>query len=290
MEQFNAKEIAKEIAKHTTNSNLPACKRYAKIKARTKQIVINNNKLSTKLLTRGNPKTLKGEKQGYLTYLLHLSPAESSGYQVCPMATKGCISGCLNTAGRGGIFKKGETTNIIQQARIKRTRYFFEHRGEFMEQLHKEITNAIKYAKFKGLIPVFRLNGTSDIAWEKIRVGSNTTERVYRNIFAAFPDIQFYDYSKILGRKLPKNYHLTFSKAESNYGDVMQAIKQHLNIAVVFSSKILPATYLGLKVVNGDESDLRFLDRAKSIVGLYAKGKAKRDTSGFVVHALVAST
>jgi hypothetical protein len=281
---FNAKEVALEIGKHIDNNNLLACKAD---KAYRKRVLINKSKkVSTKLLTRGNPKTLKGDKLGYLTYILHLSPAESSGYQVCPMATKGCINGCLNTAGRGGIFKKGETTNIIQQARIRKTRYFFEHRGDFMQQLHKEITNAVKYARAKGLIPVFRLNGTSDIAWEKIRVGSNTDKRVYRNIFNAFPDIQFYDYSKILGRKLPLNYHLTFSKAESNYGNVMQAIKQGLNIAVVFSSKILPNTYLGLKVVNGDESDLRFLDRAKSIVGLYAKGKAKRDTSGFVVHAI----
>lgn len=233
-----------------------------------------------KLFTRGNPKTLKGDKLGYLTWLLHLSPADSSGYEVCPMSTVGCREGCLNSAGRGGIFKKGETTNVIQEARKARTQFFFENRDAFMNQLHKEITNAIKYAKGKGLIPVFRLNGTSDIAWEKIRV------KGYRNIFQAFPDTQFYDYSKVLGRKVPKNYNLTFSKAENNYGDVMKAIEQGLNIAVVFASKILPATYMGLKVVNGDESDLRFLDRTNSIVGLYAKGKAKRDTSGFVVHAL----
>ena len=149
-----------------------------------------------------------------------------------------------------------------------------------MNQLHREITNAIKYAKVKGLIPVFRLNGTSDIAWEKIRV------KGYRNIFEAFPNTQFYDYSKVLGRKVPKNYDLTFSKAENNYGNVIKAIEQGLNIAVVFASKVLPETYLGLRVVNGDESDLRFLDRTNSIVGLYAKGRAKRDTSGFVVHAL----
>ena len=233
-----------------------------------------------KLLTRGNPKTLKGDKLGYLTWLLHLSPADSSGYEVCPMSTVGCRKGCLHFAGRAGIFKKGETTNLIQQARIGRTKFFFENREAFMNQLHREITNAIKYAKVKGLIPVFRLNGTSDIAWEKIRV------KGYRNIFEAFPDTQFYDYSKVLGRKVPKNYDLTFSKAENNYGNVMKAIKQGLNIAVVFASKVLPETYLGLRVVNGDESDLRFLDRTNSIVGLYAKGRAKRDTSGFVVHAL----
>ena len=236
--------------------------------------------MKTKLLTKGNPKTLKGEKQGYLTYILHLAPAKLSGYQVCPMATAGCESACLNTAGRGGIFKKGETTNIIQQARIRKTKLFFEQREFFMTTLHNEIKKAIVYAEKKGLIPVFRLNGTSDIAWEKIRV------KGYRNIFEAFPNIQFYDYTKIFGRSsIPSNYHITFSKAESNGRHVKKSIIRGINVAVVFASKVLPKTYLGKKVVNGDESDLRFLDNPNSIVGLYAKGLAKKDKSGFVVHA-----
>lgn len=235
--------------------------------------------MKTKLLSKGNPKTLKGEKKGYLTYILHLAPAKLSGYQVCPMATAGCKSACLNTAGRGGIFKKGDNTNIIQQARIRKTKLFFEQREFFMTTLHNEIKKAIVYAEKKGLIPVFRLNGTSDIAWEKIRV------KGFRNIFEAFPNIQFYDYTKIFGRSsIPSNYHITFSKAESNGRHVKKSIIRGLNVAVVFASKILPETYLGKKVVNGDESDLRFLDEPNSIVGLYAKGLAKKDTSGFVVH------
>jgi hypothetical protein len=228
------------------------------------------------LLTRGNPKILKGEKKGYLTSILHLAPADLSGYQTCPKATAGCKAACLNTAGRGGIFKKGESTNVIQQARIRKTVRFFEAREQFMQELALEIQSTIKYAEKRGLIPVFRLNGTSDIAWEKIRVGG------YRNIFEAFPTVQFYDYTKIAGRTVPANYHLTFSAADGNDADVAKAIDRGYNVAVVFADKKLPEQYNGLTVFNGDDSDLRFLDPLKSIIGLYAKGKARKDSTGFV--------
>ena len=232
------------------------------------------------LLTRGNPKILKGQKQGFLTSILHLAPADLSGYQTCPKATAGCKAACLNTAGRGGIFKKGESTNVIQQARIRKTRRFFEHREQFMQELALEIQSTIKYAEKKGLVPVFRLNGTSDIAWEKIRIGA------YRNIMEAFPNVQFYDYTKVVGRTVPSNYHLTFSAADGNDADVVKAIEQNYNVAVVFADKALPNQYEGRPVFNGDESDLRFLDPAQVVVGLYAKGKAKKDRTGFVKHVI----
>jgi len=238
-----------------------------------------------KLLTTGNPKIMKGKSKGYLTFILHLAPHDLSGYQVCPKATAGCIAGCLNLAGRGGMFKKGENTNVIQQARIRKTKMFFENRESFMAELVKDIRRGINYAEKKGLIPVFRLDGTSDIAWEKIRVG------VYRNIMSMFPTVQFYDYTKVLGRKnLPSNYHLTFSAADGNDLDVYRAIQQGMNVAVVFGTKKgqpLPESYLGREVFNGDESDLRFLDPKNVIVGLYAKGKAKKDTTGFVKYPTI---
>ena len=230
-----------------------------------------------KLLTIGNPKTLKGEKEGFLTFILHLAPADVSGYQTCPKATAGCKAACLNTAGRGGMFKPGGT-NVIQEARKRKTRFFFENRTEFMALLVEDIKRGIKYAEKRGFIPVFRLNGTSDIAWEKIRVGE------FRNVMEMFPTIQFYDYTKILGRKnLPFNYQLTFSRAESNEMDSRLAASSGMNVAVVFSAKTLPEVYMGRRVFNGDDSDLRFLDPKGVIVGLYAKGRAKKDTSGFVV-------
>ena len=241
--------------------------------------------MQTNLLTRGNPKVLKGESQGYLTFILHLAPASLSGYNTCASATDGCKLACLNTAGRGGMFKKGENTNMIQEARIRKTKMFFENRTEFMNQLVKDIELAIKQSAKKDLIPVFRLNGTSDLSFEKYEVVRKGV--LYRNIFAAFPETQFYDYTKLLGRKVTeiKNYQLTFSAADGNDNDVSKAIQQGYNIATVFGLKKtepMPAKYLGMPVFNGDESDLRFLDPKGVIVGLYAKGKAKKDTSGFV--------
>ena len=238
-----------------------------------------------KLLSVGNPKVLKGMSQGYMTYILHLAPANLSGYETCAKRTAGCTAACLNTAGRGGMFKKGEFTNVIQKARIRKTKMFFENRVEFMAMLVKDIELAIKQAGKIDMIPVFRLNGTSDIAFEKYEVVRDGV--MYRNIFNAFPDIQFYDYTKILGRKTVayENYNLTFSAADGNDVDVANAIAQGYNIATVFGIKKtlpMPETYMGIPVFNGDESDLRFLDPKGVIVGLYAKGKAKKDTSGFV--------
>lgn len=238
-----------------------------------------------KLLSTGNPKILKGMAQGYNTYILHLAPANVSGYETCPKRTAGCTAACLNTAGRGGMFKRGESTNVIQEARKRKTRLFFENRIEFMRLLVADIELAIKQSKRLGLIPVFRLNGTSDLSFEKYEVVRN--QKLFRNIFSAFAEVQFYDYTKVLGRKVTaiENYHLTFSAADGNDADVVKAIQQGYNVATVFGIKKtlpMPETYVGLPVFNGDESDLRFLDPKGVVVGLYAKGKAKKDTSGFV--------
>lgn len=224
-----------------------------------------------KLLSTGNPKLLKGEKKGYMSFVLHLAPADLSGKETCPKRTAGCTQSCLNTAGRGGMFKKGESTNAIQQARIRKTKMFFENREEFMSQLEADIRLGIKQAEKKGMIPCFRLNGTSDLAWEKY------------GIIEKFPQVQFYDYTKINNRKVShlKNYHLTFSKADGNDMDVRIAASNGMNIAAVFHN--VPETYIGRPVINGDETDLRFLDPKGVIVGLKAKGKAKKDTTGFVV-------
>ena len=238
-----------------------------------------------KLLSTGNPKILKGISEGYNTYILHLAPASLSGYNTCAKATIGCKAACLNTAGRGGMFKKGENTNTIQKARIRKTIMFFEQRDTFMRLLVKDIELAIKQSDKKYLTPVIRLDGTSDIPFEKYPAIRDGIE--YANIFFAFSEIQFYDYTKILGRKVNHipNYHLTFSAADGNDSDVIKAVEQGYNIAVVFGIKkgtAMPDTYLGRPVFNGDDSDLRFLDPKGVVVGLYAKGKAKKDTSGFV--------
>lgn len=224
-----------------------------------------------KLLSTGNPKLLKGKKKGYMSFVLHLAPANLSGKETCPKRTAGCTAACLNTAGRGGIMKKGETTNVIQQARIRKTKMFFENRPVFMSQLEADIRLGIKQAEKMGMIPCFRLNGTSDLSWEKY------------GIIEKFPDVQFYDYTKINNRKVSHldNYHLTFSKADGNDMDVRVALSHGMNVAAVFYT--VPETYIGHPVINGDETDLRFLDAKSVIVGLKAKGRAKKDTTGFVV-------
>jgi hypothetical protein len=228
-----------------------------------------------KLLSTANPKIQKGTKLGYLSFILHLAPADLSGRETCPKRTAGCTAACLNTAGRGGMFRRGETTNVIQKARIRKTEYFFNDRAGFMLDLAYDIQKAIKFAERKGLTPVFRLNGTSDISWEKYSVGTNG-----KNIFELFPTTQFYDYTKVLGRKVAHipNYHLTFSRAESNDADVAEALLQGMSVAAVYDQ--IPEGML-----SADETDLRFLDPRGVMIGLRAKGRAKKDTTGFVIRA-----
>jgi len=222
------------------------------------------------LLSTANPKIQKGTAKGYLSFILHLAPADLSGREVCPKRTKGCTDACLNTAGRGGMFRRGETTNVIQRARIRKTKMFFEQRDAFMLALEQDINKGIRQAKRLGLKPVFRLNGTSDLSWEKY------------GIIEKFPTVQFYDYTKVLGRKtahLP-NYHLTFSAADGNDADVARALSAGMNVTVVYD-RIPEGVY------SADEDDLRFLDPAVGIIGLKAKGRAKKDTTGFVKRTIM---
>lgn len=238
-----------------------------------------------KLLTAANAKIVKGVAFGFRTFGLHLAPWNLSGFQVCASASAGCISGCLNKAGHGGMFKKGETTNTVQEARKRKTAWFFNERDAFMARLVREVQNGIKYAAKRGSVPVFRLNLTSDIRWETVPVTVNGVE--YPNIMTAFATVQFYDYTKHRNRRdVPTNYHLTFSRSESNDEAAIEWLQNGGNVAVVFSTKKgkpLPDTWNGYRVIDGDETDLRFLDDKNVVVGLRAKGPARKDTSGFVV-------
>lgn len=204
---------------------------------------------------------------------------------MCPHSTAGCRAACLNTAGRGGMFKAGTNTNMIQEARKRKTREFMADKEAFALRLIDEIKAFTRKATRKGMIAVVRLNGTSDILWEHIKVQDKT-------LMEHFPTIQFMDYSKFASRKsaqaLP-NYHITFSLAENNDAKAAIALANGINVATVFlvaRSKPLPATYtIGGKafpVIDGDLTDLRFLDPKGVIVGLRAKGRAKKDTTGFV--------
>lgn len=225
-----------------------------------------------KLLNTTNYKTVKGEKLGIMTGVLYLAPAKISGYEVCPMRSKGCTDACLYTAGMG-IFSN------VQTARINKTKRYFEDRESFLNDLRKDIKSLIKKANTANMIPAVRLNGTSDINW------------LTTGIMNEFPDIQFYDYTKVYNRlekDIPSNYHLTFSKSETNTDECIKALKLGINVAAVFSTKkgeSLPEYWSGYEVIDGDTSDVRFLDKKGGyVVGLRAKGKAKKSDSNFIIN------
>lgn len=230
------------------------------------------------LSVNADAKTIKGVKVGVLTGILYLAPSNESGVMnTCKHASKGCRSACLFTAGRGKF-------SNVRAARIEKTVRFAKEQSQFMLDLVDDIKALIKKATKEQLVPAVRLNGTSDIRWENIVVADG------KNIMQMFPEVQFYDYTKDSTRvlsfalgTLPANLHLTFSKSESNDFSVRQAVELGVNVAVVFSGKSLPATYLGRTVISGDESDVRFNDPDGVVIGLKAKGDAKHDTSGFVV-------
>ena len=215
-------------------------------------------------------KTVKGEKFGYLTGVLYLAPSNISGFNTCPMASDGCKKACLYSAGRGRF-------SNVQQSRINKTLLYFNDRTSFMSLLEKNIVSLKNKALKMGLIPVIRLNGTSDI------LGHDYLELILKH-----SDIQFYDYTKVFNRfskDLPKNYSLTFSRSETNQLECIEILKNGHNVAIVFETKNgqLPIFWNGYSVIDGDLSDLRFNDDIGVVVGLKSKGLAKKDLSNFVV-------
>jgi hypothetical protein len=218
-----------------------------------------------------NAKTKKGLAFDYSTAIIYLSPSKKSGKNLCPHSSSGCETACLDTSGMGAM-------GNVQEARLKKTLFFLNEKETFVSQLKKEIKNFVKSSTRKNITPCVRLNGTSDLPWHNIG-----------NIMQEFSDIQFYDYTPNLNRmmqflkgELPSNYHLTFSRKENNDTACFYVLANGGNVAMVFDE--IPSSYKGFEVVNGDESDLRFLDKKGVIVGLKAKGKGRQDKSGFVIH------
>jgi len=230
-----------------------------------------------------NTKTAKNAKYSkYLSYILHLAPSNISGFNVCPKASKGCKLACLNTAGRG-VF------NSVQAGRIRKTKMLFTQPNEFMYQLMRDLSAVERKAKKLGVKAVVRLNGTSDLDWLNIHLNRGLNSVFYRSPILEFPNIQFYDYTKVISRLealRPSNYHLTFSRAENNAVDCLKALRLGVNVAVVFKTVPIDVFQVDAKILDGDSHDLRFLDKSNesglgSIIALTAKGKAKRDTTGF---------
>ena len=254
---------------------------------------MNKQKL---LSINSDPKTTKGNKYNYSTAILYLASAKQSGYNVCPQSSPQCENDCLFWAGRGRM----KTT---QNARIKKTKYYIENRIDFMIQLIHEIDLFIKRSKKNNVIPTIRLNGTSDIPFENFKYHNGL------NIMENFPQVQYYDYTvtfkrmtKFMNDQMPKNYHLTYSRKENNQKEVLKVLENNFNVSVVYENK-LPNTFCGFKVINGDDTDLRFLDNHKFyndlkypecysgglVVGLkYKKSKAQKidDSNNFIIQTL----
>jgi len=243
-----------------------------------------------------NPKVAKNGKLDVLTAPLHLAPASLSGFNVCPQASKGCITACLHTAGNPAYMAQKE------KSRIAKTQAYMRMRPAFMAVLAFEIAAHEKKARKLGMECGVRLNATSDIPFESVFLDINGTRTT---LLYAFPAIQFYDYTKITkraiacgmgykasGAKWPANYHLTFSKSESNDSDCAQVLDAGGNVAAVLSAKLykeamatgrLPYPYDSRPAINGDAHDYRPADPRGVIVALKAKGDARHDTSGFVI-------
>ena len=236
--------------------------------------------MTYKLLGVGtNAKTIKGDGSEYLTAILYMTPykimVDGKSFNSCSMAKQAsCIDACLYTAGRGKF-------SNVQSARQRKAEWFYRDRLSFMDQLVVDVMKFQRYCKKRDIQPCVRLNGTTDIRWELIKIGEY-------NIFELFPDVQFYDYTKIANRKCKDipNYHLTwsYSNANADYAKLLdKALEQGMNAAVVYRTAYHKTKWQGYPVVDGDSDDLRFLDpRGGHIVALYAKGAAKKDTSGFV--------
>jgi len=220
-------------------------------------------------------KIAHGKEYGIDTYTLYFAPYKLSGQNVCAKATKECIMGCLNTSGRVKMDKK----NIIVNARTQRTIAFYEQREKFMTLMIHEISLAKKRSEKKGTIFAVRLNGTSDLSPEIFKAFG-------QNILELFPDVQFYDYTKVLNRKklVEKypNYDLTFSYTGYNWSECQQALSDNVRVAVVFDvkrGKALPKTFNGYKVIDGDLNDYRPMDEKNVIVGLRWKDIANRENN-----------
>lgn len=234
-----------------------------------------NAKPKSMLRLDGNAKTVKGNKKGFKTAILYLTPANGSGVNVCAMAMLAlCDAPCLNTAGRGAM-------HSVQFSRLRKTLFWLQFQSEAIAMIKRDIAKFDAKCAREGFTLLVRLNGTSDIRFENY------------GIIQAFPHVQFYDYTKLPNRRnIPANYDLTYSySGVSAFQQYVEIAKRDGNrLAVVFRNRAIVErmlangeTFEGLPVVDGDDTDIRHMDPRGVVVALYAKGKAKNDNSGFVV-------
>ena len=236
-----------------------------------------------RIFSTDSPKAVKADKYGYLNAIHYMAPHTLGGVgNLCPHASAGCRALCLgHYSGQVSMVHDLENDdNSVRKSRREKAQRFMRDRANYLRDMVRSIEAEIRHAAVKGKKLCVRLNGSTDIAWEGVRLDGRT-------IFELFPLVQFVDYTKNprrFDRALPANYHLTFSRSETNEADCVQLLARGVNVAVVFGAG-KPDKFLGALVIDGDQHDLRHLDpRGGFVIGLTPKGrKAKMDSSGFVV-------
>lgn len=240
--------------------------------------------MQNRIFSIDSAKAVKAQDYGYLNAIHYMAPATLAGVgDLCPFRSPSCTAACLGwTSGQAGMVKSDDVINSVRQSRIDKARRFMRDRAAYMQDVMRSINKAQDQAYRMGMALCVRMNGSTDISWEGIKVVNET-------LFEIFPEVQFVDYTKSKRRAiahakglLPRNYHLTFSRSETNEADCLEVLAAGGNVAVVFDK--LPETWHGYRVIDGDKHDLRHLDPKGVVVGLTPKGrKAKKDTTGFVV-------
>jgi hypothetical protein len=190
----------------------------------------------------------------FLTTGLSLAPALQNGIvaangrliDLCEARSPICTDICLTDTGHARVSRN------VRRARIAKSRLWIRDPEAFKAMLVREIAAFVRRARKLGKTPVLRLNVFSDIRWEE----------AFPELFELFPDVCFYDYTKVKARigNVPSNYHLTFSRSEKNHRVAMAMLERGVNVAVVFEDHTFPATWNGFPVVDGTVSDLRILD------------------------------
>lgn len=240
-----------------------------------------------KLFSTDSAKAIKADAYGYLNAIHYMAPHKSGGKgNLCAGASPECIALCLGRfSGQAAMVADLENgTNSVRESRKRKAELFFEDARGYCVRLANDIGKLQAKALGNGKTLCIRLNGSQDIAWERIRFDYGTLRNV--TLFELFPTVQFVDYTKLPERMIspPKNLHLTFSFSGHNWPTCEKLLKLGRNVAVIFGEG-LPASYQGHEVISGDLHDLRHLDpRTGVIVGLTPKGrKAKAMQSAFII-------
>ena len=240
-----------------------------------------------KLFSTDSAKAIKADAYGYLNAIHYMAPHTSGGKgNLCAGASPECIAACLGKySGQAAMVLDLENgTNSVRESRKRKAELFFADAKAYCIRLANDIGKLQGKALDTGKALCIRLNGSQDIAWERIRFDYGTLRNV--TIFELFPTVQFVDYTKLPERMIapPKNLHLTFSFSGHNWPTCKKLLKLGRNVAVIFGEG-LPKAYEGHEVINGDLHDLRNLDpKTGVIVGLSPKGrKAKAMRSAFII-------